>query len=104
MIYVVATSDVKPGMRDRFLEIFNAMVPVVRAEKGCLLYQPAVDFPSGLSAQKPCSETLVTILECWESLSALKAHLDSPHMKEYREKTHDMVNAKTLNVVEPACK
>ena len=104
MIYVIATSDVKPGMREKFLEIFNAMVPTVRAEKGCLMYQPNVDYPSGLSAQKPCSDTLVTILECWESMDALKAHLASPHMNDYREKTRGMVSAKTMNVVAPACK
>ena len=102
MIYVIATSDVKSGMREEFLKIFNAMVPTVRSEKGCLMYQPTVDFPSGLSAQKTCSDTLVTILECWESLEDLQNHLNAEHMKEYREKTKDMVVSKTLNIVEPA--
>jgi len=102
MIYVIATTDVKPGMREKFLEIFNAMVPTVRQEKGCIMYQPNIDFPSGLSAQNPVSDTLVTIIEGCESMDALKAHLGAPHMKTYRELTKDMVQGKTLNVVEPA--
>ena len=101
MIYVIATSDVKAGMRDEFLKIFNTIVPIVRQEKGCLMYQPTVDFPSGISVQKECSDTLVTILECWDSLEDLQAHLNTEHMRKYREKTKDMVQSKTLNVVEP---
>lgn len=102
MIYVIATSELKEGMRAEFLEILNANVPNVRAENGCLMYQPAVDFPSGLSKQQRCSPDVVTILEGWESLEALKAHLESEHMRRYREEICGMVRESSLNVVEPA--
>ena len=51
MINVVATISLKPGTRDEFLKIFNANVPAVLAEDGCIEYVPTVDADSGLEAQ-----------------------------------------------------
>ena len=41
MIHVLVTVTLAPGTRDRFLEVFNANVPAVRAEDGCLEYGAA---------------------------------------------------------------
>ena len=51
MIYVLATSELNDGCREKFLEILKANVPNVLAEAGCVMYVPNIDFPSGLSAQ-----------------------------------------------------
>lgn len=102
MIYVIATTEVKPGKREAFLKEMRALVPKVRAEHGCVFYHATIDAPSGLSAQTPVNENLITMLECWESLDALKAHLGQPHMAEYRTATVDMVVKKSLNIVKPA--
>lgn len=47
-------------------------------------------------------ENVVVILEKWESLAALKAHLAAPHMAEYRQRVKDLVAGVTLQIVEPA--
>jgi quinol monooxygenase YgiN len=101
MIYVVATIELKDAkFREEYLKVLNANVPKVRAEDGCKMYQPAVDFPSGLSAQKRVCDKTVTILECWESFEHLQAHLKAPHMAEYREKARPYVNPTVINVME----
>ena len=101
MIIVLASIRVKPGKRAPFLEIFKSNVPSVLAEKGCIEYAPTVDFPSGFPNQA-LDENIVTIVEKWESLDALKAHLASPHMNAYREKVKGIVAGMELKVLEQA--
>ena len=38
MIHVMATVEVVPGKREAFLSAFDANVPHVKAEDGCLAY------------------------------------------------------------------
>ncbi len=102
MIYVLATSELQEGCREKFLEILKANVPLVRAEEGCLQYEPCVDFASGLSAQKEVRPDTVTIIEGWESMDHLMKHLQSAHMAEYRKKISGMRKSSTMNVVTPA--
>ena len=99
MINVIATITVKPECRDEFLKIFNDNVPAVLAESGCLEYFPCVDADSGLSIQEK-DDTAVTIVEKWETLDALHAHLKAPHMAAYKEKVKDMVTGLSLKVLQ----
>jgi quinol monooxygenase YgiN len=101
MIYVIATIEVKPGKRDAFLAEFKKNVPNVKAEKGCIEYGPTMDVKTEIKAQIPLRENVVTIVEKWESLVALQAHLVAPHMAEYRGKVKDFVVGTTLQVLEP---
>ncbi len=104
MIYVIATIELKDAScREPFLKAFKENVPNVKAESGCIMYEPTIDFASGLSAQKRVSDSVVTIVEAWESLAHLQDHLKAPHMASYREKVKDFVKCgAVLNVVEPA--
>ena len=102
MIQVIATIKVKPGMREKYLEILKANVPNVQAEKGCIGYSPAVDIESGIPVQVDLRPDVVTILERWESLDDLRVHLKSPHMLAYREKVKDIVKNISLHVLAPA--
>lgn len=101
MIFVIATIEVKPGMRDAFLTEFRRNVPNVRAEQGCLEYGPAVDLRTEIKAQIPIRDNVVTIVEKWENLAALNAHLVAPHMATYRERVKDLVVGVTLQILEP---
>ncbi len=101
MINVLAFIELKPGFRKEFIEIFQANVPAVRAEDGCISYVPCVDIDSGLPPQEPVNENMITVVECWESLEALNAHLAAPHMKDYAEKTAHMKVATKLKIVTP---
>ncbi len=101
MIYVIATIELKPGKCEAFLAEFHKNVSNVRAEKGCLEYGPTVDAKTDIKAQIPRRENVVTIVEKWEGLDALKAHLVAPHMTTYRERVRDYVVGTTLQILEP---
>lgn len=102
MIHVIATITTKPSKRAAFLAEFHRIVPLVRAEAGCVEYGPTVDVDSGVSVQGPLRENVVVIIEKWESLAALKAHMQAPHMIEYRGRIKDLVESVTLQILEPA--
>ena len=101
MINVLASIQLKPGTRDEFLKHFVANVPAVLEEDGCIEYFPAIDVDSGLEIQAMDPET-VTVIEKWESVEALHAHLQAPHMTAYKEKVKDLVVALSLKVLEEA--
>lgn len=102
MIHVIATINLKPGSRAAFLEHLMANVPAVLAEQGCHGYTPAIDIDSGLAAQGPLRDDTVVIVEAWDNMVCLNAHLVAPHMGAYREKVKDMVNGTTLQVLQSA--
>jgi quinol monooxygenase YgiN len=101
MIHVIATIALAEDTRDRFLEAFNRVVPLVRAEDGCLAYGAAVDLASGLPAQPPLRPDTAVIVEAWRDLDALKAHLVAPHMTAYRVTVKPYVRSLSLQVLEP---
>ena len=99
MINVIATISLKPGTRAEFLKIFNANVPAVLAEDGCIEYAPTVDADSGLDAQVR-NENAVVVIEKWETVASLHAHLEAPHMLEFRKNAGDMIEGLELKVLE----
>ena len=101
MIHVVATITLNPGVRGEFLEVFAWLTPQVRAEGGCIEYQATIDIPTTLAVQEGPRANVVTVVEKWESLDALLAHISAPHMTEYREKVKEMVVGVSLQVMEP---
>ena len=101
MINVIASIRVKPGMLSEFLEIFKSNVPSVREEMGCIQYFPAVDIDADLPPQS-LDENVVTIIEKWESLEALRDHLNAPHMLAYKEKAKDIVERVSIKVLQEA--
>ena len=101
MIHVIASIGVKPGKRAEFIKIFKANVPNVLAENGCIEYIPAIDAESGIEAQW-LDETVVTVIEKWESLDALHAHLAAPHMKSFTDNTANLVEDISLTILKNA--
>ena len=101
MIYVLATIEVAVGRRDEFLHEFHRIVPLVRAEEGCLDYGPAVDVETNLTAPPTVRENVVTVLEKWESIKALERHLIAPHMVQYRSQVKELVVGVSLRVLRP---
>jgi quinol monooxygenase YgiN len=102
VIHVIATIELAEGKRDAFLAEFRKIVPLVRAEAGCLEYGAAIDLPTGIPVQIPTRDNVVTIVERWESVEALRAHLQAPHMVTYRPKVKDFVVGTKLQVLQPA--
>jgi quinol monooxygenase YgiN len=102
MLHVIATIELNPGTREAFLAEFRKIVPLVRAEAGCIEYGPAIDAATDLERQARVGADTVVIVEQWTTLAALKAHLAAPHMQEYRPKVKDYVRASVMRVLEPA--
>ena len=99
MIHVVAILTAKPGQRAAVLEHFQANVPAVHAEAGCIEYSAATDVENmGTAAYGP--DTFV-VIEKWESEDHLKAHAAAAHMKAYSAKVKDMMAGRVVHVLQP---
>ena len=101
MIHVLALIETTEGHRDDFLAEFAQVAIPVRQESGCIEYGAAVDAVTDLTQQLKLGETSVLIIEKWESLAHLKAHLVAPHMIDYRVKIKPFVQSVRLQVLEP---
>ena len=101
MIHVIATVELQPNSREAFLKEYAKLVPLVKAEQGCIEYGAAVDVQSSSPAQVPMRDNVVTVVEKWESLEALAAHAAAPHMQKYRGRVKDYVIRVSLQVLQP---
>jgi quinol monooxygenase YgiN len=102
MVHVIAIITTQPGYRESVLEVFQANVPNVHAEPGCLEYEATIDaWPAPASQTEFGADTFV-VIEKWESVEALKAHSTAPHMVAYGAKTRDMVVNRVIHVLSPA--
>jgi len=102
MIHVLATIELQPGTRDQFLAEFHKVMPFVHAEAGCIEYGPTIDAATPIAQQQRAGENVAVIIEKWESVEALQAHLVAPHMTTYREKVKSFVAGVKLQILEPA--
>jgi len=102
MVHVLATVELRPDTRARFLAEFNDNVPRVLAEAGCLEYGATIDLATEFGNQPPLRPDVVVIVEKWADLDALRAHLAAPHMTTYRTRVRDFVIRSSLQVLEPA--
>lgn len=102
MIYVIATVTVVDGKRPDFLEEFQKIVPQVQKESGCIEYGPTIDVDTGIPAQKLVRDNVVTIMEKWEGIEVLQAHLKAPHMTTYRTRVKDIVVSTEIRILRPA--
>ena len=102
MIHVLAIVTAKPGQRETVLAAFRANMPAVHAEEGCVQYEPVIDAPDAGSIQTALGADSFCVVERWESMAALQAHGQSPHMKEYGAKVKELLASRTIHVLTPA--
>lgn len=102
MLHVLATVELHPGTREKFLAELRQVVPKVRAEEGCLEYTPTIDAETSLPVQGDRRENVVVIVERWETMQHLEAHLVAPHMMEYRPKVREFIHRVGLQLLQPA--
>ena len=75
MIYVIATTRVKPEGRDAFIAGAKDCIAATRQEQGCISYE------NHTSIHDP---NQFVVVERWASREDLNAHGRSPHMKTWR--------------------
>ena len=103
MIHVLALIETTAGHREDFLREFAQVAIPVRCEDGCIEYGATVDAVTDLTMQQKLGDNSVMIVEKWESLTHLKAHLVAPHMADYRIRIKPYVQSVRLQVLEPRC-
>src|SRR5512137_2835205 len=101
MIYVMATIELVEGKRGEYLKELRKVIPDVRAEAGCLEYSPATDVATDIPVQEPVNQNVVSIIERWTDIQALKDHLKTHHMRTYREATKSIVKGIRVRILKP---
>lgn len=100
-VHVLAIITTKPGLRDAVLELFNANVPLVLAEDGCITYEATIDTANAGPMQTEFGPDTFVVIEKWDSLAALGAHAVSAHMKAYGSSTKDMLSDRVIHILSP---
>jgi quinol monooxygenase YgiN len=101
MIHVVAVLTTKPGKREEVLKHFRSNVPAVRAEQGCIEYSAAVDADPALPVQTKYGPDTFVVIEKWESMDALAAHGNAPHMQAFGATVRDLLAERALYILSP---
>ncbi|UYU32504.1 putative quinol monooxygenase [Siccibacter colletis] len=86
MLTVIAEIRTRPGAHHRqaVLDAFAGIIPVVLQEEGCHGYAPLIDHNAQVSFQSTNPDSIM-MLEQWESVAHLEAHLQTPHMKAWSD-------------------
>ena len=100
-VHVLAIITAQPGRRAELLSAFQASVPNVHAEEGCIEYVATIDAEGAGSVQTRFGEDTFVVVEQWASLDALKAHAAAPHMAAYAARTKELVASRVLHVLSP---
>lgn len=102
MIHVVAVLTAQPGKRAELLEAFQANVPAVKAEAGCIDYVATVDAAGVPTSKGSFGPDTFVVIEKWDGLAALQAHGVAPHLQAYAAATKPLVASRLIHVLEPA--
>jgi quinol monooxygenase YgiN len=102
MVHLIAIVTARPGKRPELLAAFRSILPSVRAEEGCIEYQPVVDLEGFGGFQTPLGADSYVVVEKWASASALRAHAGAPHMAAYSAGTKDLIASRVLHVLTEA--
>ena len=100
MIHVFAIHETRPGQRDTVLRALQPFLPIVRAEDGCLAYDPATDVPGGPPMLAKLGPDGFAIVERWASRAALEAHAAADRMAQFREQVANLIASRSFYVVE----
>ena len=102
MIHVIARIKAAEGQRQALLDAFAELVPTVLEEEGCVAYEPTIDAVTDIERQATRDDDVVTMVERWESVYHLKAHLGAPHMGAFRETNGHRIESAELRICETA--
>ena len=101
-VHVIAQITAKPGKRAELLSLFNANVPAVLAEDGCIEYGATIDTDGVGGFQSKIGEDAFMVVEKWASLDALMAHAASPHMATYGKASKDLTADREIHILSDA--
>ncbi|WP_020591566.1 putative quinol monooxygenase [Kiloniella laminariae] len=85
---IIANIQVKPGKLDLVLSEMEKLIPITRAEKGCLQYDLHQD------NDNPCHFVFV---ENWESRAFWQDHMQAPHLEAFIAATEGAIENLNIN-------
>ena len=104
-VWVMCRFDLKPETdRAAYIERTKEILDTGRAEKGCCEYRLLGDAATDWEKPQRFGDRTLWMLEKWESVDALKAHLETPHMKAFGPKVSGMRANGTFHVLEDVAK
>ena len=104
-VWVLCRFDLK-GDADRtaYVTRTRAILDAVRAEAGCLEYRLLGDAETDWDRPQRFGARTLWMLERWASVEALKAHLETPHMKAFGPTVSPLLSASTFHVLQDVCR
>ena len=93
MIYVIARAEIASDKFQDYLDELRKIVPDVRAEDGCVGYEPCVDLNG--------EGSFVTIVEMWESEAHWRRHMTTAHMASFKAAAGAWRVGNTVYAVKP---
>jgi len=100
VIHIQVTMMIKEGRMKEFLALCEKLRRLVLKEKGCRAYEYTREIASPLGIQEPIDPNRITLVEGWESLAALKEHMEASHMKDYGPKMAELRSSVAARVGE----
>ncbi|MDH2591875.1 putative quinol monooxygenase [Acinetobacter nosocomialis] len=102
MLTIIAEIRTQSGGQHRqdVLDAFQKIIPTVLAEEGCHGYEPLIDHKSNASFQTQEEPDTIVMLEKWESVAHLEAHLATPHMQAHHKAVKDDVVDVKIRILE----
>jgi len=105
MLTVLAEIRTRPGAHHRqaVIDSFEIAIPFVLKEEGCHGYLPLVDHAAHVAFQTTAPDSIFMV-EQWETVAHLEAHLQTAHMKEHSARVKDSVLDVHIRILENAVK
>lgn len=98
MINVVVTLEPVPGRTNDVVRELRVLLPLARAEPGCIEYDAAEDVDLALPGQPAARLGVVTVIQKWRTLEDLRAHFSAAHAVTYRSRVSGFIQCSTFRV------
>ncbi|MBP2626193.1 MAG: Antibiotic biosynthesis monooxygenase [Firmicutes bacterium] len=85
MLVVIATLTVKSGKKAELFAFAQDLITATRAEQGCISY---------VLLDNPYDAGVCVFLEEWADKQALERHLTTSHIREWRQKSAELLTGK----------
>ncbi len=100
-VWVICRFDLKDAEnRPAYIAETKKIVNLVRAEPGCLAYTLLGDAETGWDAPQRSGEKTLWMIEHWDCVRSLQAHLETPHMKMFGAAAQPLRSGSTFQVLE----